>query len=91
MQDVDLKASQIPVRDGKGSRDRPTMLPQPVKEPLRDRLRRAKMVHEEDVADGYPREPMPDGRQEPSGPDMTGGLYRSVQKAARKGGKACTA
>ena len=78
MQDLDLKASQIPVRGGKGTKDRLTMLAQILKEPLRDRLRRAKMVHEQDMPDGCGRVRMPDGRQEPDGSDMTGGLNRSV-------------
>ena len=59
VQDIDFETNQITVRDGKGSKDRRTMLPQIVKEPLREHLQRAKMTHEQDLADGYGRVALP--------------------------------
>jgi site-specific recombinase XerD len=52
VQDVDLEANQILVRDGKGFKDRITMLPVAVKRPLTDHLENVKRIHTRDVADG---------------------------------------
>ena len=60
VQDVDFNASQITVRDGKGANDRRTMLPESLKEPLQDHLRKVKAIHEEDLAAGWGRVAMPD-------------------------------
>jgi len=60
VQDVDLEANQILVRDGKGFRDRLTMLPEAVKGPLADHLENVKRIHTRDVADGYGRVALPD-------------------------------
>jgi len=59
VQDIDFAANQILVRDGKGFKDRMTMLPQIVKEPLREHLVRVKKIHEHDLAEGYGRVQMP--------------------------------
>jgi integron integrase len=59
VQDVDLSGSQITVRDGKGSKDRVTMLPETVKAPLRRHLKRVRAVHDRDLTDGYGRVSMP--------------------------------
>jgi integrase len=53
VKDVDFERRELPVRDGKGAKDRVTMLPAGAVEPLRDHLRKVKAVHEQDVADGY--------------------------------------
>ncbi len=60
VQDVDLEANQILVRDGKGFKDRITMLPEAVKRPLADHLENVKRIHTRDVADGYGRVDLPD-------------------------------
>ena len=53
VKDVDFAYRQILVRDGKGQKDRVTMLPQTVIEPLRLHLERVKALHEQDLADGF--------------------------------------
>jgi integron integrase len=60
VQDVDLEAKQILVRDGKGFKDRITMLPEAVKQPLADHRERVKSIHQRDVADGFGRAELPD-------------------------------
>ena len=60
VQDVDLEANHILIRDGKGFKDRITMLPEAVKRPLVDHLERVKRIHTQDVADGYGRVALPD-------------------------------
>jgi integron integrase len=59
VQDVDFGANQVIIRDGKGFKDRTTLLPESLKEPLTDHLNRVKALHEEDLADGYGRVEMP--------------------------------
>lgn len=59
VQDVDFSGNEILVRDGKGAKDRVTMLPESLKGPLRDQLRRARVVWERDRAAGWGRVVMP--------------------------------
>lgn len=53
VKDIDFAQHQIVVRDGKGKKDRVTMLPDSLVEPLREQLKRAKMIHQQDLAAGY--------------------------------------
>ncbi len=57
--DVDLAVGQIVVRDGKGFKDRVTMLPEAVQPPLRDHLANVKKTHERDLVAGYGRVQLP--------------------------------
>lgn len=49
VKDVDFDYRQIIVRDGKGEKDRRTILPRPLAEPLQRHLARIRLQHEEDV------------------------------------------
>lgn len=60
VQDLDFGANQIVVRDGKGGKDRVTMLPETLKGPLKDQLRRAEVVHRRDLAAGWGRVLLPE-------------------------------
>jgi integron integrase len=53
VKDVDFGYRQITVRDGKGGKDRMTMLPQTAVEPLRAHLKKVKVLHEHDLEDGF--------------------------------------
>ena len=53
VKDVDFEYRQITVRDGKGGKDRVTMLPGELVESLRSHLARVKSLHEHDLAEGY--------------------------------------
>ena len=44
--------NEITVRDGKGFKDRITMLPEPVKPALSEHLAHVKIIHENDLAKG---------------------------------------
>jgi integron integrase len=70
VQDIDFTRNEIMVRDGKGAKDRVTMLPESLKTPLQNHLRRVKTIHEKDVRDGWGRVPMPDAldRKYPNAP-----------------------
>jgi integron integrase len=59
VQDVDFAANQIIVRDGKGFKDRITMLPNVIKRPLLEHLEIIKKIHERDLEEGYGRVQMP--------------------------------
>jgi site-specific recombinase XerD len=49
VKDVDFAYNQIVVHDGKGHKDRVTMLPQHVKEPLQRHLHAVKKLHVQDL------------------------------------------
>ncbi|MEY2485243.1 MAG: hypothetical protein QOH39_891 [Verrucomicrobiota bacterium] len=53
VKDVDFGYLQITVRDAKGGRDRVTMLPVSVVDPLRRQIEKRRITHEEDMADGF--------------------------------------
>ena len=53
VKDVDFALAQITVREAKGGKDRVTMLPLNLAEPLRRHLRKMKAQHEQDLEDGF--------------------------------------
>jgi integron integrase len=53
VKDVDFGYSQIIVRDGKGAKDRVTILPDRLAQPLRQHLERTKELHRQDLARGF--------------------------------------
>jgi integron integrase len=70
VQDIDFSRNEILVRDGKGAKDRITMLPESVKAPLQEHLKKVMAIHERDLADGWGRVLMPDAldRKYPNAP-----------------------
>lgn len=52
VKDVDLASLRITIRDGKGGKDRITMLPVNVAESMRQHLVKVRAQHEQDLADG---------------------------------------
>jgi integron integrase len=52
VKDVDFEMKQLTVRDGKGAKDRFTVLPESVMPPLREHLERTRLMHEEDLKRG---------------------------------------
>ncbi len=59
VQDIDFSRHEILVRDGKGAKDRITMLPESLKIPLQEHLKKVKAIHEREVAEGWGRVQMP--------------------------------
>lgn len=53
VKDADFAQGQIVVRDGKGGKDRVTMLPESVRGPLQTHFERVRLLHEQDLAAGY--------------------------------------
>lgn len=60
VKDVDFDAGQIVVREGKGNKDRRTVLPDAVRVPLADQIAYARQLHAKDVAAGGGRVDLPD-------------------------------
>ena len=74
VKDIDFGYARIIVRDGKGSKDRVTMLPVKLAVPLRRQIEKTRLLHQEDLANGYGAVYLPDA------------LYRKYPKAAREFG-----
>jgi integron integrase len=53
VKDIDFSLGQITVRDAKGGKDRITMLPLNLAEPLRRHVLRVKAQHDQDLEDGF--------------------------------------
>lgn len=70
VQDLDLQAGEVIIRDGKGGKDRRSMLPQTLVPLLQEHLRKGKAIHEKDLADGWGRVPLPNAldRKYPNAP-----------------------
>jgi len=60
VKDVDFGYARITVRDGKGGKDRVTMLPVNLVSALERHLAKVKMQHEEDLAEGFGEVYLPD-------------------------------
>jgi len=59
VKDLDFERGEITVREGKGDKDRVTIMPRAVVHPLQEHLQRVKAIHQQDVADGYGRVELP--------------------------------
>lgn len=58
---LDLETRTIHVRDGKGRRDRTTMIPKALMNLLREQLERVKELHRRDLEEGFGRVQLPEG------------------------------
>ncbi|MCP4715710.1 MAG: integron integrase, partial [Deltaproteobacteria bacterium] len=59
VQDIDFHYAQLAVRDGKGHKDRVTMLPEPIKAPLQTHLAAVRRLHDKDLQEGFGRVYLP--------------------------------
>jgi integron integrase len=84
IKDVDMDRGEIRIRRGKGGKDRVTMLPKSVRQPLEEHLRRVRDRHARDVAAGAGAVELPDAlrRKYPSAP--TQWAWQWVFPAARR-------
>ena len=60
VKDVEFGAGRVVVRDGKGGKDRVTVLPRTLREPLERQVQHASAVHRRDVEDGFGRVYLPE-------------------------------
>jgi len=77
VKDIDFGANQITIRDGKGQKDRVTMLPASAKESLFNHLEQVQRIHREDLNHGFGRVYLPDAlaRKYPSADREWGWQY----------------
>jgi integron integrase len=70
VKDMDFLRKEVTVRDGKGGKDRLTMLPESLGEALKDHLHLVRATHEQDLADGWGRVLLPEAldRKYPGAP-----------------------
>jgi integron integrase len=73
-QDIDFGAKRISVRNGKGSKDRTTLLPEQLRSPLEQHLLRVAALHKQDFLQGAGYAPLP------------GALYRKYPAASHSVG-----
>jgi hypothetical protein len=55
VQDIDFFCNELVIRDGQGAKDRITILPQSLKAPLQDHLKKVKAIHERHLAKRWGR------------------------------------
>ncbi|MGI8917093.1 MAG: integron integrase [Pyrinomonadaceae bacterium] len=55
VKDIDFAANQITIREGKGDKDRVTMLPQTIRSSLQQQLLKVKVLHDKDAQAGFGR------------------------------------
>ena len=60
VKDVDFDYQQLTIRDGKGRKDRVTLLPPSLIEPLKLQLKKVKLLHQQDLDQGYGSVYLPD-------------------------------
>jgi integron integrase len=72
VKDTDIERRQIVVRGGKGDKDRLTMLPESLVKPVKEQLHRVKLLHDEDLKNGFGAVWLPEG------------LARKYPKAAKE-------
>ncbi len=53
VQDLDMDRNMLYVRDGKGGKDRTTVFPQSLQAELRKHLEKVRLLHDEDLANGF--------------------------------------
>ena len=75
VKDIDFGRGQIIVRAGKGAKDRVTMLPEALREPLQKHLAGVRLQHNYDLKEGYGQVALPPG------------LGRKYPKASREWGQ----
>ncbi len=70
VKDIDFAQNQIIVRDGKGAKDRVTILPKAIQPTLREHLRQVRILHQKDLEAGYGAVYLPDAlaRKYPNAP-----------------------
>lgn len=91
VKDIDLGYNQLTVRDGKGGKDRRTMVPEKLKASLEEQLDRVRLMHKKDLADGVGSVYLPNAfsRKSPNASKEIGWQYLfpsvSISKDPRSG------
>jgi integron integrase len=83
VKDVDFSYNQILVRDGKGAKDRVTMLPKRLREPLRAHLEQMRQLHKQDLERGAGRVYLPLATAQRNSPAARAWCWQYVFPAAK--------
>jgi integron integrase len=83
IKDVDFERGELTVRDGKGQKDRITVLPARLVEPLRSQVERVRCQYEGDVQGGVADVPLPDALRRKYANAETSWPWQWVFPAAR--------
>ena len=77
VKDIDFEYGNIIIRDGKGKKDRITVLPEILKEKLKDQINKVLKLHEKDLLEGYGTVYLPDalGKKYPNAKREAGWQY----------------
>ena len=77
VKDIDFARNAIVVRDGKGGKDRHTVLPRKLVDPLQREVERARLLHQQDLAAGFGEVWLPHAlaRKYPNAPRAFGWQY----------------
>jgi len=77
VKDVDFETRTVVVRQGKGDKDRTTMLPERLREPLMAHLEQVRELHRRDLADGFGAVALPNAlsRKKPGADKAWGWQY----------------
>lgn len=66
VKDIDFARNEITVRDGKGGKDRRTVLPASLVEELKREVERVRVLHATDLGEGFGEAWLPNAVREPS-------------------------
>ena len=83
VKDVDLGYLRVTVRDGKGGKDRITMLPVNAAKPLERHLQKVKAQHEQDLEDGFGSVYLPDALERKYPNDAREWMWQYVFPSSR--------
>jgi integron integrase len=84
VKDVDFQYGQLLIRDAKGQKDRVTILPQALVDPLRTHLARVRQLHEADIQAGFGRVFLPNALEHKYPSANTEWGWQYVFPAARR-------
>lgn len=84
VKDLDLTSHEIRVRRGKGGKDRVTMLPRSLREPLTGHLEAVRALHQRDLAAGHGHAPLPGALERKAPSWATDFSWQWVFPAARQ-------
>ncbi|MFQ3662439.1 integron integrase [Roseiflexus sp.] len=84
VKDLDFAQRQVFVRDGKGAKDRLTMLPERLIVPLQNHLRHVRLLHDQDIRAGYGNVWLPDAFERKSPEAARDWLWQYVFPAEQR-------
>lgn len=86
VQDIDFDYMQVIIRNGKGKKDRITMLPDKLKPLLKDQIRKVHNLHQQDLAKGYGKTLLPNAlaKKYPDASQQLAWQYLFPAKTRRK-------